>query len=315
MLAHGCSQHVVSPVVPSSAPSWLVESVVTRTASIELTTAVVSGTIRTEKVLSWPIITRNSPSATDLASSIGCRVVEAIIMIDRASHVQRVVPPTRSRWAPLIVVQALLVKLRTTSERPTTTPVDVNLLALLLLVNFSLSLHLDLLLCLNSAIFLLLVAASVLTSILTRLRLFSFNSNLLLLSGARLGCIISWLFSIGVLAPVPTRPTRLGLLILRLLILRSLSKFLLGQFFGLRPLLALGLGRSRGGFLDDVWEKSFLFVIFRSSRLSPALTLGTHFLIGFGSFLTLLLLRVRCLLGVSLLLVFRHLLLFKLSLS
>ena len=159
------------------------------------------------------------------------------------------------------VVKALLVILLTTFELSATTSHATDFFSLLLVPDLELSLNLDLLRGFDSTIFLLIVAASILTSILSGVGLFSFHSDLLffsfkdnlLLSGTGLRSIISRLLSIRILTLVSARPTLL-LFLLSLLILRDLNRFLLGQFFGLwlfsclRPFLTLRLCRSGGSF-------------------------------------------------------------------
>ena len=98
MLAHGCSQLVSSSVVAPSAStsSWFVEGVVTWTAWVEKAMAIVSGAVGTEIVLNRPLIPGNTSSTTDLAASVARRtVIEDIVVIDRASHVERMVSPSR----------------------------------------------------------------------------------------------------------------------------------------------------------------------------------------------------------------------------
>ena len=197
------------------------------------------------------------------------------------------------------MVKALLVILWTTSEWPTTTSNATDFFSLLFVPDLELGLNLDLLRGFDRTVFLLLVAASILASILSGVGLFSFHSDLLffsfrdnlLLSGTGLRSIISRLLSIRNLALVSARPELL-LFLLSLLILRDLNRFLLGQFFGLwlfsclRPFLAPRLCRS---------GCSFFRIIFRSFRLSPSIILSRRLSFGFSSLLTLLLIRVRLL--------------------
>ena len=194
------------------------------------------------------------------------------------------------------MVKALLVILWTTSEWPTTTSNATDFFSLLFVPDLELGLNLDLLRGFDRTVFLLLVAASILASILSGVGLFSFHSDLLffsfrdnlLLSGTGLRSIISRLLSIRILTLVSARPA----LLLFLLILRDLNRFLLGQFFGLwlfsclRPFLAPRLCRS---------GCSFFRIIFRSFRLSPSIILSRRLFFGFSSLLTLLLIRVRLL--------------------
>lgn len=107
VLAHGCSQHIASPSEVPSASSLVVERVVVRTTSVEWTTAVLSWDVGAVEVLSWSFVAWKPLPASDLASRVLGWVVEGIVVVDRSSHVERMVPPALTRRSTLIEVLAV----------------------------------------------------------------------------------------------------------------------------------------------------------------------------------------------------------------
>jgi len=107
VLAHGCSQHIASPSEVPSASSLVVERVVVRTTSVEWTMAVLSWDVGAVEVLSWSFVAWKPLPASDLASRVLGWVVKGIVVVDRSSHVERVVPPALNRRSTLSEVLAV----------------------------------------------------------------------------------------------------------------------------------------------------------------------------------------------------------------
>jgi hypothetical protein len=107
VLAHGCSQHIASPSEVPSASSLVVERVVVRTTPVEWTTAVLSWNVGAVEVLSWSFVAWKPLPASDLASRVLGWVVKGIVVVDRSSHVERVVPPALTRRSTLSEVLAV----------------------------------------------------------------------------------------------------------------------------------------------------------------------------------------------------------------
>ena len=246
MLAHGCSQHVASTSEVASS-ALLVVAIVA--ISVERTTAVVTRSVGAEEVLGLSLVARESLPAADLASRVrGGRVVEGVVVVDRSSHVQRMVPPAGARGSSLVVVGTLLLELGSSSERAAATSCASRNLALLLVPVLELRLDFDLFRLLDILLSLRLVAAAILTTLVT----FGLRSWLRLLWGARLGAVFTRLLAIRDLASVPPRLSVLRFrLRVSLALFRSFIRLRLWRVFGLLRLgsfLADRLGGSRSRF-------------------------------------------------------------------